>query len=193
MKMRLLFLTFLFTLGCLGIYPRVAAAHGGGALQLANEPAGPYLLTVWTSPPVAQAGRPLHVTVAVTTAESESPVLDAQVLVSLLPLETNNSPLSAPATTAQSVNKLFYETDFTVANIGRYQLTLHVAGMKGEGESAFVIDVRPATNVNWLSLGLIVFGLIVVVALWRSWESQAENRPGSRSLQPKRRKSTPID
>jgi len=149
---------------------RLLRAHGGGLLQVAAEPAGPYKVSAWTSPTRLEAGRPGHVTVSVA-GEADAPVLDAEVLVQIESGE-GDEIMSVPATTAQSANKLFYEADMILPEIGRYWMTIRINGWQGSGEVTFPIEVRPVASTNWFLLGFIVLGLVISLFLFRLWEKQ---------------------
>ena len=147
-------------------------AHGGGVLQIAAEPAGPYKVSVWLSPTRPEAGKPGHITVGLA-GEADAPVLDAKVLLQLNSLETGELLSSATATTAQSTNKLFYEADMTLPEIGRYSMNVQISGPQGSGEVAFPIEVYPISNTNWFLLGFIILGLAISIFFFRLWEKQS--------------------
>jgi hypothetical protein len=140
-------------------------AHGGGLIHVAGEPAGDYRVTVWVAPNEVEAGKTLHFTVAVVEAESNDMLLDANVNIDVFEAGTETQVLSGPATTEQSVNKLFYEADFPEApEAGRYTVVTRVNGRSGTGEVSFDFDVIPAkTSINWLLVG--VAGLVVVMVI----------------------------
>ncbi|MBP6471605.1 MAG: hypothetical protein KBE23_02160 [Chloroflexi bacterium] len=141
-----------------------AWAHGGGTVHIAGEVAGPYRVTVWVAPNEVEAGKKLHVTVAVVRPENNQPVLDAQVMLHITAVGDNTAVLSGPATTQQAVNKLFYEADFDAPNNpGAYQVQTQVSGSEGEGEVLFVLPIKPASGSNFLVIGLI--GLVIIGGL----------------------------
>ncbi len=139
-------------------------AHGSGILKIADELAGPYLLSVWISPTDLKAGDPVHVTISVqTTIENSTiPVLDAEILVQLSPVGSSEPILLTPATTEQSVNKLLYESDMTVNEPGNYIINIIVSGSEGEGTAAFSIEVQPKSTAKWSTFFLIALGLAVI-------------------------------
>ncbi len=93
---------------------RPLRAHGGGELVVGLEPAGPYAVSVWVNPPQPNVAEPVHFTVGVADLADGSPVLDAVVLITMQPVGAETA-VSASATTAQSTNKLFYETDLPLS------------------------------------------------------------------------------
>ncbi len=140
-------------------------AHGGGLIYVAGEAAGAYRVTVWVAPDEVEVGKTLHFTVAVVEAESNDMLLDAEVGIEVRAADSGELVLSGPATTAQSVNKLFYEADFPEApEAGTYTAVTTVNGRYGTSDISFEFDVVPAkTAINWLYAG--IGGLIVIVVI----------------------------
>ncbi|UCG25209.1 MAG: hypothetical protein JSW55_04205 [Chloroflexota bacterium] len=141
------------------------AAHTEGTMQLAAEPAGPYMLTVWTSPDPAEAGE-LHVAMAVVLAEDASPVLEADVLVRLTP-EDGGPVVSGPATTEDSENKFLHEAILEVPYGGEYLVEIFVEGADGGvGEASFplMVEGRPALNLPMIVLtaGAVAIAVFLV-------------------------------
>jgi hypothetical protein len=150
----------------LSLQVRMTAAHGGGQLIAGPVPAGPYLVSVWVNPPQPRAGEPIHLTVGVAAPADGTPVLDAQVRIALRPLTGGAPAVSSEATTDQSVNKLFYETDMEVVEEGVYQATVEVTGSQGDGQLGFELAVQSPSSFSWLLPGLGGL-LIVLVIAWR--------------------------
>lgn len=156
---------------CLFVLAPQIAAHGGGELIAGPIAAGPYTLSVWVNPPIPRAADAIHYTVGVASPEDGQPVLDAEIMVEMV--STGNSTLaaSAPATTEQSINKLFYETDVQVSEPGLYETTFFVAGPAGEGSLAVDIMVEPPSRINWLVIGLTGLAVIIIAGWWRTRRS----------------------
>lgn len=150
--------------------PRLLA-HGGGELVLGLEPAGPYDVSVWVNPPQPAADAPVHFTVGVATQDEGAPVLDAEVLVEMRTAD-GETAAAAPATTAQSTNKLFYETDLELPQAGTYETIITVRGDAGAGSVAIDVDVQEPSGVNWLLIGLGGLAVVVVLGLWWSRQQQ---------------------
>lgn len=180
---------FFFLFFSLALVTNTVFAHAGGTLQLAGQKAGPYLVTVWTSPPDARTNTPLHVTVGVADAETDEIILDAQIVVQITPLDTSGVPLSGEATIAQSVSQLLYETaDFPLTQNGRYRVDVQVNSTKGSGEASFELQILPPLNTNWLTYGLIGLGVIVALIIFRAWQ-KGQTTPATHP--PTRRKHRP--
>ena len=148
----------------------VAAAHGGGTPQLSGVTAGPYWLTVWTSPEPVRAGE-LHVTLGVGGADG-APVLDAEVQVEISPLPNGGVSLTGAATSAQSSNKFLYEVDFELPESGLYLVTVKVSGPEGRGAASFELQALPAEASNWLGILLVGVG-VAALAVWLRLRSHA--------------------
>jgi hypothetical protein len=149
---------------------RPLEAHTEGKMQLSAAEAGPFKLTVWTSPDPAEAGD-VHVAVAVVAAEDASPVLDATVMINLIPA-AGGDPLVAQASTEDSENKFLYEAIFDVSEPGEYQVNLQVTNTDGEaGAVSFGLEVVGNSGFSPLYLIplvlLIAAIILVIVALRR--------------------------
>lgn len=161
--------TFLLLLALLfPLFSRVEA-HGGGAPQLVNEPAGPYWLSVWTSPDPARAREPLHLTIGVTEPgsgrEAGAPVLGADVRISLSAAEGAGMPVSATA--AGGANKLLYEADVNLPEVGLWTVQVDVDGRAGQSRVSFDLEVAEAGGASWLLWGgggVLLIAVLFVLA-----------------------------
>ena len=149
-------------------WPAAGLAHGGGTPQLVNEPAGPYCISVWTTPEPARVGE-FHLTLALSEPgegrEAGAPVLGADVRVRLEPVgAADPSPLTTVATNENSTNRLFYEADVIISDSGAWLVQIEVDGPAGEGNASFPLRVEPAQSTNWLLLG--GGGVLLVTALF---------------------------
>lgn len=146
-----------------------AAAHTEGKMQLASEAAGPYKLTVWTSPEPVTVGE-LHVAIAAVLAEDASPVLDAAVQVELAALEGSGQSISAQATAEDATNKFLREAIFELTEAGPYLATIKVEGVDGAtGSASFEFEVEEEAGLNWFPILLgSVLVLAATVLLWRA-------------------------
>lgn len=184
----LLFYCLLLTAYCLLSVP-IAAAHGGGEVQLSAVEAGPYQLTAWMNPGRPVAGRTIHITVALADGEDMSAVLDASVMVEVWSRETGERMFAAPATTEQSANKLYYETDFILTEMGPVEVRLLLEGTEGRGEASYTMEVGTARLNWWLWGAMIGIALVALVVLWRSWGKAKAERPRARR-RPRRQTKT---
>lgn len=140
-------------------------AHTAGKMQLSAAPAGPYKMTVWTSPEPATLDE-LHIALAVVLAEDASPVLDAEVLVQLIPAD-GSLVLEEPATTEDSENKFLYEAIFEPATPGLYQVDIQISGIDGAtGNASFDLEIVGDSGLNLLYLIPAGLGLAAVFLLF---------------------------
>ena len=153
-----------------GIYYQSATAHGGGELILKLASAGPYLVSVWVNPPEPQADEPLHLTIGMASVEDQSPILDATVQIEMELL--GEELIVADATTAQSINKLFYEADLQVQTPGVYTTRIRLQGAEGVGETTVQIEVQQASTTNWLLYVVVGLGIGILFGLWRRASSK---------------------
>lgn len=146
-----------------GIRPLLA--HGGGEIKIGREPVGPYKLTVWMNPPQAQPGETIHITVG-ALAEDDSPLLDAEIMVRVTAVNSGNIIINKPATTEQSTNKLFYETDFPAPDEGLYEISVAMTRGDVAGQVAFLTEIETRRTINWLVIGLVGIGVILAATLF---------------------------
>jgi len=156
-------------LSALILLPVTARAHTDGIMQLAAEPAGPYSLTVWTSPDPPTTGEPLHVAMAVVLAEDASPVFDADIEVQLTP-DDGGPAVSGPATIENSANKFLHEAVLEIEDSGNYQVEIFVKGADGgSGQVSFPLTVV-ASGINWTLIivaFLVVGAAVILIARYR--------------------------
>ena len=88
----------------------------GGAIQSRQE-AGPFVVTVFTSPAPLRAG-PVDMSVLVQNRDTSQTVLDAAVS---LHLQRADSDIAIPATRARAQNKLLYAANVDLAEPGEWQ------------------------------------------------------------------------
>ena len=143
-------------------------AHGGGDLIAGPEAVGPYIVSIWLNPPDPRATEPIHFTIGLASPVNREPILDAQIMVELRPAGENSIEASSPATTDQSINKLFYETDLQVMNANTFESTFIISGPDGDGTLMIPIDVTNPTNIDWRMIGLVGLALIILFGWIRS-------------------------
>ena len=146
-----------------GIRPLLA--HGGGEIKIGREPVGPYKLTVWMNPPQAQPGETIHITVG-ALAEDDSPLLDVVMVVEMTNVANGAVVINKPATTEQSTNKLFYETDFPAPDEGKYEISVAMTRGDVSGQVAFQTEVKTTRNINWLVIGLVGIAAILAATMF---------------------------
>jgi hypothetical protein len=105
------------------LLPRAAFADGG--LLRASETAGPFIITVFSSPTPLRAG-PADISVMVQERDTGAPALDAQVTVTAQRSGDGLQPVVAAATRAQATNKLLYAALVDLTAAGSWDLHVTV-------------------------------------------------------------------
>lgn len=160
-------------------------AHGGGVPRVINEPAGPYLVSVWTDPDPLRVDES-HVDVAVSHPDSREPIVSGiRVFVDLQYLADSTLQARQEATTAQSANKTIFVAVFKdLPADGRWLGTVMVDGEAGAGEPVtFEVDILPPAPFPWGRMALIgaaVLGLAAVV-VWQMRRQPQQPRSRRRS------------
>lgn len=158
------------------IFTQSVGAHTAGKLQLSAVAAGPYQLSVWTTPDPAGVGE-LHVALSVVSSAEAAPVLDATVMVEMSSME-DGSTFSGPATTENSENKFLYEAILEPTSPGNYIVTMQVVGSDGEsGDVSFELEVIEDAGFNLLYLipiVLVLATLFIVITTRRRKASLSE-------------------
>ena len=162
---------FTFLVMILGLPTGVARAHGGGVPRLTNVEAGPYWVSVWSEPDPLRVGQ-AHISVAVSRPtepgegyrEAGPPILDATVRVQFTALDHSGETMTGQATHKGAANKLFYETDLELPEVGRWQVEIAVEGPEGSGSATFEAQVAPPTAFNWTWIGGL--GVVALAAVW---------------------------
>jgi hypothetical protein len=142
------------------------ALANGGTIRVGNQAAGPYEVTVFTSPTPIQTGS-VDVSVAVQKAGASEVVLDAQVAVLVEPVGHEGTARTFPATHEQATNKLFYAANVDLPAAGVWRFTVNVGGSLGAGAVSFEAEAsQPGLLGNpALSLTLVP----VLLGIWWLW------------------------
>ncbi len=145
----------------------VPAMANGGTIQLSNRAAGPYALTVYTSPTPIRTGT-ADVSVMVQKAGSDELVNDARVVIQVQPAGSDAVQGSYAATHEQATNKLFYAANVPFPSEGRWRVTVRVEAVAaGVGEVSFETDVTPASLLDSPLMVVQLAALpLLLIALW---------------------------
>ncbi len=123
-------------------------------MQIADQPVGPYRVTVFTSPSPLKAHIVTDVSVVVTDSAGKS-VPDAAVDVAIAPAGSTLAPAHTAATHELATNKQFYAANVTFPTAGTWNVVVRIAGPAGGGDVHFTSDVSP--NVfGFTPLGLVL-------------------------------------
>lgn len=137
------------------IVPSTVRAHGGGTPRLSGANSGPYRVYAWSEPEPLRAGE-VHLTIGVTipaldadaSAEDETPITDASVVVAYTPMNGTGEPVVVAAEPQRSLGIVYYEADAVLPASGEWRVEVAVDGSQGSGSAAFETSVEPARRVN---------------------------------------------
>jgi hypothetical protein len=133
----------------LALLPTLAVADGG--LVRVSQPAGPFVLTVFTTPTPLSVGR-ADVSVMVQDRRSLAPLLDARVSLELTFAAGGREPLRVEATRARAANRLLYAATVMLPAAGEWRLRARAEGQGTHGEVACRLPVeagRPRVLAYW--------------------------------------------
>ncbi len=116
-----------------GMIPAVPAARADGGVVRIRQAAGPFEVTVFTSPTPLRAG-PVDISVMVGNRARDQPVLDAEVSILVVSLDGASS-ISADAIRENATNKLLYAALLELPHSGRWRLGV---GVRHDGNTAEV-------------------------------------------------------
>ena len=147
----------------------VGVARGDGGLMRLSQTAGPFEITLFTAPTPLRVGS-VDVSVLVLTAADHSPVLDAEVELTLRAVDTTGSERTALATHAAATNKLLYAAPLGVPAAGRWTLTARVNANSRAAAVECEVDVQPpqAPVVTFWPF-LVLPGAVVALFALHQW------------------------
>jgi len=132
----------------------ITEAHADGGAAQFTKSAGPFVITVFTSPSPLRAG-PVDISLMIQNRDNQQAVLDSVAHVELR--KDGAMSISAEATHEAAQNKLLYAAQMKIPESGVWELE---AAIKHGDESANVTGVisvapsNPVVLVYWRSLAL---------------------------------------
>lgn len=154
----------------------------GGTLQL-RKPAGPWIVTVFSTPVPLRAGV-ADLSVMVQTAQDRKTVLDAGVKLHLTKSSaTDVVEIIAPATRSQATNKLLYAARVTLPSAGKWRLEVDVkekASVASVSGEIAVLPLQPPAMARWPYFAFVL--LVVLLFAMNQWlkRSRRLRRPRAR-------------
>jgi hypothetical protein len=164
------------------LLPTLAVADGG--LVRVSQPAGPFVLTVFTTPTPLSVGR-ADVSVMVQDRRSLAPLLDARVSLELTFAAGGREPLRVEATRAHATNRLLYAATVTLPAAGEWRLRARaeVQGTRAEVACRLPVEAgrpRVLTYWPWLLLPPVAVALFLLnghLARRQDLRPRARGRP----------------
>ncbi len=153
------------------------AAHAGGTPLIINEPAGTFLVSLWSLPNSLVANQEANLIVALASPSPELNtraglvVLNADIDITLTTADGRETVTVQP-THAQATNKLFYEGYFVFPLEGEWQGEIRVSKDGESGTATFSVLVEPdgGREINWFLIGGTA---VLLIGLgWFLWQSR---------------------
>jgi len=119
---------------------------GDGGSVAFRKPAGPFVITLFTASLPLRVGAS-DLSVMTEDAGTRTPLLDAQVTLTLADAEGHLSTI--PASRAAATNKLLYAATPVFPVAGTWTITVRVKQHGKSGEAAGTINVLPAPPAVW--------------------------------------------
>lgn len=142
-------------------------AHADGGTVQFQKSAGPFVITVFTTPTPLRAG-PVDVSVMIQSREDHQPVFDCQALIQLR--KEGRTSIRSEATRDAAQNKLLYAAQVNVPGSGLWELEAEIRHGNDLVKVAGDISVAPSSSVlvvYWPSLALPpLFISLFVVNQW---------------------------
>ena len=132
----------------------------GGTVRTTRAPAGPYAVTVFTSPTPLVVGI-ADVSTSVEYADSGDLEPDARVIVTAEPVGHSGQAGVFEATHDQASDPNFYAANVRLDSGGRWRMNVQVIGRAGEGTVSFEIETGEGTSAD-----RIIRGIAAVAAIW---------------------------
>lgn len=168
MAKRLLTIWLALLLGLLLVKPAAAEGPGTGGrrVMLDEEPAGPYLLRVVTSPTPPRVEN-LYVEIRVTDAESGEIITDAEVWARAEPTEGQAAPVESKASHDIAPIPSEYAAHLPVSSTGVWRVSVTIDGEQGPAEASFLTRISGSTAVGSIvAVGLPIVGLLLLAAVF---------------------------
>ncbi|MBI3965594.1 MAG: hypothetical protein HY329_08165 [Chloroflexi bacterium] len=149
----------------------------GPTVQAARRPAGPFALTIATEPSPLRPGRAI-VGVAVQRPDSDEYVMDANVTVTVTPVDRSSAPVAYTAGPIGTPGTYFVQVDLPTE--GRWLVGAQVTSPLGTGAADVEVGVSRSGWIDYPLLGVGLVALILVVVLTeggvlRRWQNRKKS------------------
>ncbi len=150
------------------------ALADGGRLRF-REAAGPFLVTLFTTPDPLRAG-PADFSVAIERAGTEGIVQDADVTLLLTPLDGGDR-MVLHASHDAATSRFLEAANFTLPHAGSWRVTVVVRQGSDVGKCSGTFDVAPAGLVsNQIGWNVVLVGALVALFLLHQVRKRAYRR-----------------
>ena len=158
-----------------GIALAIGPGTGGSKIRVNEEPVGPYVLLIATSPLPVTVDQQMSVWVRVTDPATESLLRDSVVMVEITSRDTDLT-LAEQATHKNAGNDFDYVAHFDVENTGLWDVTVTVEDEPGIADVSFTETISSGVNARviiGLAIPFVIIAAVIGVYVWRRSGSQA--------------------
>lgn len=162
---------------CVAVFACARPAFADGGRLRFREPAGPFVVTLFTAPDPLSAGR-ADFSVAVERAGMAGLVEDAHVDLLLTPLQGRDKPLVLHATHAQATSKWLQAANFSLPARGIWRVTVVVrrGGEMGQCSGQVQVNAPRAKDLTWDIFPVPLVALFFVLHQWRKQNYSRQRR-----------------
>lgn len=152
---------------------------GGRRVRLDDEPAGPYLVRVVTSPTPPRV-ETLYLEIRVEDPATGEVVTDAFVQARAEFLDGTAPSVADEATHDIAPNPVEYGVHLPVSEPGRWRIRVRIEGEAGAGEVQFEEQIARQTSLSSaLVIGLPIGALLALVIVFLGLQRQRGRRPAA--------------
>jgi hypothetical protein len=119
------------------------AARGDGLHLVISQPAGPFVISIFTAPTPLRPG-PAEISVLIQEKDGRRAVPDADVQVALRAADGPRTERTGTATRGAVANKMIYGTRIDLPASGRWTLTASVRAGERSATVSSALEVAPA-------------------------------------------------
>ena len=158
---------YLCVLMLVTVFFLVRIAHADGGVVICQRTSASFIITLFSEEMPLRPG-PADLSVLLEQSDGHSPILDAQVFITLQ--HENGTVIRSEATRNQARNKLLYCSLITLPKSGYWKILIHV--IRGQEKADMVYDLlvtapSPVLVSNWKLISLPP--VIIMVFILNQW------------------------
>uniref|UniRef100_A0A7V4XTF1 YtkA-like domain-containing protein n=1 Tax=Acidobacterium capsulatum TaxID=33075 RepID=A0A7V4XTF1_9BACT len=153
----------------------------GGRLQF-RKPAGPFVVTLFTTPDPLTPGR-ADFSVVVEKPGTQGIVNDARVTFVLTQADGHGEPITLQATHGQATTRFLEAANFSLPKQGLWKIAIHVSHGAESGVCAGEFRVAPPNLItNEVAWQIAIVPLIMLLFFLHQWRKRVVARQRTRSI-----------
>lgn len=134
------------------------SAHGCGQVMINSQRSDNTVVTVCQFPAPAITGIN-HITVALSDDTTRQPILNREVTVYA---QSETQTLALPATHDNATNRLLYEADFNLREVGEWQFEIEIEGVSEPLSFSAELASAPLFSAERIAAIVAVFAVILI-------------------------------